>query len=75
MYRIGGLPERSMMTKTIFSLTAFVIIALCIPAPSNAQDAATPADLKPLTPQVAARLDQALAEIEIQKEDIRRIEE
>ena len=32
-------------------------------------------DLQPLSQQVAARLDQALAEIEIQKEDIKRIEE
>lgn len=32
-------------------------------------------NLQPLSQQVAARLDQALAEIEIQKEDIKRIEE
>ena len=63
------------MTRIIINLTAYALVTLCLPGSANAQDANAQNNLQPLTPQVAARLDQALAEIEIQKEDIKRIEE
>ena len=63
------------MKRTIFSLTASVLATLCLLGPANAQDADVQNDLQPLSQQVAARLDKVLAEIEIQKEDIKRIEE
>lgn len=63
------------MTRIIINLTAYALVTLCLPGSANAQDANIQNDLQPLSQQVAARLDQALAEIEIQKEDIKRIEE
>ena len=63
------------MTRIIINLTAYALVTLCLPGSANAQDADVQNDLQPLSQQVAARLDQALAEIEIQKEDIKRIEE
>ena len=63
------------MIRIIIKMSALAIVTLCVPAPSNAQEAAPPVNLKPLSQQVAARFDQTLAEIAIQKEDITRIEE
>jgi len=43
-------------------------------SPAGAQDQAPDADLQPLSQEVSAQFDQVLAEIELQKEDIQRIE-
>ncbi len=62
------------MTRTIFRLTAYLLVTLCIAAPALSQEEATRVHLKPLPEKVAARFDQTLAEIAIQKEDIKRID-
>lgn len=62
------------MTRTIFRLTAYLLVTLCIAAPALSQEEATRVDLESLSEKVAARFDQRLAEIAIQKEDIKRID-
>jgi len=62
------------MTRIIINLTAYVLVTLCLPGSTNAQDADVQNDLQPLSQQIATRFDQTLAEIAIQKEDIKRID-
>jgi small conductance mechanosensitive channel len=49
-----------------------MLAALCLSFPAGAQETEGPAGLEPLPAEVAARFDQALADIELQKNDIER---
>ena len=62
------------MKRIIFSLTLCALTLLWLPGPASAQEVNGLVDLQPLPEKVAAQFDQMLAEIEIQKQDIRRIE-
>ncbi len=63
------------MKRIIFSLTAYVVAMLCLASLAGAQDTDGRVDPQPLTEQVSVRFDQALSAIEVDKEEIRRIEE
>ena len=62
------------MNKKILFVAACVSVSLVLLNPAFGQEAEKPVELRPLSEEVAARFDLALAEIEILKEDIRRIE-
>ncbi len=62
------------MIRIIFSLTGFVVLTFCLPGPTSAQETSGQVDLQPLPEQVVARFDQMLAEIEVQKEDIKSLD-
>ncbi len=55
-------------------MTGRVFVLVCLLSPASAQEADGRLDLQPLPEEIAARFDQALAEIELQKEDIEQIE-
>ena len=63
------------MIRSISSMAGCVLVALCVLSPANAQETDGRVDLQPLTAQVIARFEQALADIEVDKEDIQRVEE
>ena len=63
------------MIRSISSMAGCVLVALCVLSPANAQETDGRVDLQPLTAQIIVRFDQALADIEVDKEDIQRIEE
>jgi len=63
------------MNRTSLSLAALMLSTLCLLGPANAQEAGGRLDLQPLTEQISVRFDQAMADIEADKEDIRRVEE
>lgn len=63
------------MSRIVFSLIACAVTWLCIPGSASAQETDGRVDSGPLPEQVAARFDQAIADIEVDKEDIHRIEE
>ena len=62
------------MIRSISGTAGCVLVALCVLSPANAQETDERVDLQPLTAQVIARFDLALADIEVDKEDIQRIE-
>lgn len=62
------------MIRIIFSLTGFVVLMFCLPGLTSAQETTGQVDLQPLPEQVVARFDQMLAEIEVQKEDIKSLD-
>ena len=55
-------------------VTGCLSLLLWISGPASAQDDAPVAELQPLQQKVAAQFDQMQAEIELQKEDIQRLE-
>jgi small conductance mechanosensitive channel len=63
------------MKRIIFSLTVCVVAMLCLPTSTGAQETDGRLDLQTLTEQVSAEFDQAVADIEADKEDIKRVEE
>ena len=63
------------MIRTLFKVGACLFIALWSLSLANAQDNDSATELQPLNEQVAARFDQRLADIAIQKEDIERLGE
>jgi len=58
------------MIRSILNMAGYVLVALCVLGPVNAQEADGQVDLQPLPEQIATRFDQTLADIEDQKEDI-----
>ena len=62
------------MIRIIFSLTGFVVLTFCLPGPTSAQEANGQVDLQPLPEQVVARFDQMLAEIDVQRDDIKSLD-
>jgi len=62
------------MNKKILFVAACVSVSLVLLNPAFGQETEKPVELRPLSEEVAASFDLALAEIEILKEDIRRIE-
>jgi small conductance mechanosensitive channel len=63
------------MKRIIFSLIAYVVAMLCLASLAGAQDSDGRVDPQPLTEQISVRFDQALSAIEVDKVEIRRIEE
>ena len=63
------------MKRLIFSLAACVLIMLWLLGLASAQETDGRLDPQPLTGQVSASFDQAVADIDADKEDIQRIEE
>jgi small conductance mechanosensitive channel len=67
------------MIRIFFSLMGFVVLTFCLSGPAStqetsAQETSAQVDLQPLPAQVVARFDQMLAEIEVQKEDIKSLD-
>ena len=68
-------PKNGAMKRIIFSLTGCVVTMLCLAGAAGAQETDGRLDPQPLTEQVSASFDQAVADIDADKEDIQRIEE
>jgi small conductance mechanosensitive channel len=62
------------MIRIFFSLMGFVVLTFCLSGPASTQETSAQVDLQPLPAQVVARFDQMLAEIEVQKEDIKSLD-
>jgi len=65
---------RQEVIQTVWIVAGCLSVMLCTISPARAQDTVAGADLQPLPQQVSAQFVQMLAEIEIQKEDIERVE-
>ena len=67
-------PKNIGADRATLLVTGCLSLILWVTGPASAQDNAPAADLQPLQQKVAAQLDQMQAEIELQKEDIQRLE-
>ncbi len=65
---------RQTVIQAVLIVAGCLSVMLCAISPASAQDSVAGDDLQPLPEQVSAQFVQMLGEIEIQKEDIERIE-